>query len=113
MKRLKHPIEFELLIQEILYILDSERDAKYYPDEKRQEEHKIEEKFTLYDLNQTKIKVFENLPKILQFTRDLINILKIKYDKFPVGYHYYKDVIKRMTEYVEVLEPNIQDNSKF
>jgi hypothetical protein len=109
---LKHPREFEFLIKEILYILDSEQDSKYYLEEGKQEKHEVEKKLTLYKLDRSKIKLVENLSSILQFADDLIKFLKCKYEKFPDGYHYYINVAKRMANYVKILLPYQAENDK-
>jgi len=103
-KKIIFPKEFEFLIQEILYILDSEQDVKYHSVKGQQDEHEIEGKLSLYGLDRSKIKLIENLPYVLQFAKDLIIFLEYKYGKFPEGYHYYKDAVKRMGEYLESLD---------
>lgn len=109
-KKLEYPKELELLTQEILCILDSEQHMKYYKEAEQQEEHEIEEKLTLHGLDRIKIRLIENLPKLLVFAEDLINFLKCKYGRFPIGYDYYKDVTKKIREYVEKLKFYIQND---
>ena len=98
------PKEFEFLVQEILYLLESEQKSKYYVEEEKGEEHYIEENLASHGLNPSNIKSIEKLTRILKFTKELIEFLEEKFCKFPEGYYFYKDAVQRMKKYTEVLD---------
>ncbi|NVM37819.1 MAG: hypothetical protein HWN81_19665 [Candidatus Lokiarchaeota archaeon] len=95
----KYPREFDFLVQDILYILDLESHSEY-----QQDEYDVEEKLAFHGLNSLNIQSFENLACILKFAKDLIGFYEEKYCKYPEGYFFYKDTVKKMKEYVKVLD---------
>ena len=98
------PFEFKYLVQILTYLLESEQDSKYYIEEGQQPEQDIQDLLSAHKLEISEVESIENLPRILEYTKELIAFLEEKYCKFEWGYYYYKDAVKRMREFVPILE---------
>lgn len=102
---------FNYLVHEILCFVKAEQYSNYSIMESEQNgeispefEHDIQDLLSAHKLEISDVESIENLPRILEFIKDLIKLFEEKYCKYPEGYYYYKDAVKKMREFIPILE---------